>query len=95
MPPVHQITPRKRAAIVALSRTGMKYKDIATEYGISKSGVGHIVNLNALRTPVNVILKNVLVDLKLPPQEMISLLNGALTSIHLFLVQKSRNNCLF
>jgi len=43
MPPVHQITPRKRAAIVALSRTGMKYKDIATEYGISKSGVGHIV----------------------------------------------------
>ena len=43
MPPVHQITPRKHAAIVALSRTGMKYKDIATEYGISKSGVGHIV----------------------------------------------------
>src|SRR6266516_2303130 len=43
MPPVHQITPRKRAAIVALRRTGMKYKDIATEYGISKSGVGHIV----------------------------------------------------
>ena len=43
MPPVHQITPRKRAAIVVLSRTGMKYKDIATEYGISKSGVGHIV----------------------------------------------------
>src|SRR5437899_248848 len=42
MPSVRQITPRKRAAIVALSRTGMKYKDIATEYGISKSGVGHI-----------------------------------------------------
>jgi transposase len=43
MPPVRQITPRKRAAIIALSKTGMNYKDIAGEYGISKSGVGHIV----------------------------------------------------
>ena len=43
MPPVHQVTPRKRAGIIALSKTGMKYKDIAAEYGISKAGVGHIV----------------------------------------------------
>jgi transposase len=43
MPRVKQITPRKRAAVIALSKTGMKYADIAAQCGISKPGVGHIV----------------------------------------------------